>query len=556
MLSSDVSLDLPAFFPLVLYMSFSSVLIWQSVLRSVILPALQANPLCQWISSSHQQWTTFTNPGRTKVCLQGDTYLYESVIGEKTQKPHLCSCPINFWRGKIIGMQVNLQKDITIPPPPRIKIPHTLEASLSNIKGWRRKTLSQIPTMEHMLSIKNNIMEGRFIAAGDGCLRHRYSGQAWCFANMHTQTIICKGAANVEGPAHEITSLRAEGFAVLAQLILVELLEQIYNFNGKHLRILSDCASLIAKINTGVEYSTKCALHDDIDVILQIRHMLRQPKCNIHNEYVRSHRDRVMHFEDAPFETQLNILMDECVRKHIDAHVHIVPRNVLYPVLDNTNASITSNHSALVHDIENSLVSNYMTGKWKPYLKSKFNLDLCREKEIRSDILAKVLRRQKFYRGQLTKILHNQHHTMCKSKQWKLSTHDCCPLCHDATDRSDHFLLCQHEIMIQICRNQLVEFDEFLEKQHTHPGLHQFLGMILTDWMHPEVLERKFAKLDLRGDIWKELWNSQKSIEWRNGSCGLLSSKMIEIQQQCYTDNQVGSSFTGEVWYQRVIGRI
>ena len=530
--------------------------IWQSVLRSVILPALRDKPLREWIQVSHQKWTTFANPHRTQVCIEGVSHSYTKVIGGESEHPHLCLCPIDVWQGKIIGMQVNMQRHISMSTPSPSVHPHTLEESLSNVKGWRKQTLGQIPTMKQMLTIKQCIIEGKCIAAGDGSLRHKYPGQAWCFANTQKQIIICRGAANVEGPAHEITSIRAEGFAVLAQLIVLELLETAYDFKGKHLRILSDCASLITKINTGVEYSTKYALHDDIDVILQIRHMLRRLQCNIQVEYVRSHRDRVMHFEDAPFYTQLNILMDEHVRKHIDNQVTIVPRINQYPVLDNTRVSIRCNHSALVHDIENSLISNYMTKKWKPYLKTKFNLDLQREKEIRSDILGKVLKRQKFNKGQVTKILHNQHHTLCKSKLWKLSTHDKCPLCQAVADTSDHFLLCRDETMIQIRRNRMVEFNEFLEKQHTDPGLHQFIGMIITDWMQPEVLQRKFNKLGLHGEVWKELWASQQSIGWRNGSRGLLSSKMIDIQQQSYNDNKVGPSFTGEVWYQRVIGKL
>ena len=63
------------------------------------------------------------------------------------------------------------------------------------------------------------------------------------------------------------------------------------------------------------------ALENDIDIILEIRSIIASIKCQIRLQYVKSHQDRHIAFQEAPFPEQLNILMDEQVRVFIDQNV-------------------------------------------------------------------------------------------------------------------------------------------------------------------------------------------------------------------------------------------
>ena len=96
---------------------------------------------------------------------------------------------------------------------------------------------------------------------------------------------------------------------------------------SKHKIILySDCDSILQKLRQRLDNWAKYALENDIDILLQIQKMKKELRCKVNIEYVLSHRDKVIRFQDASFPQQLNILMDEAVRKYIDLSVSISPR--------------------------------------------------------------------------------------------------------------------------------------------------------------------------------------------------------------------------------------
>ena len=528
--------------------------IWTSVLRSIILPEIRKRPLGEWIHPTHQQWTTMADHDLSHVQTKGNIYQYSQRKGQRVYTPTLCLCPVDMWRDKVIGFQLQLPTKSN--PMPQENVQKTLEQEISRLSGWRLDNLGYLPHMQQLLAIKSSIMKGECISAGDGSLRHAYPGHAWCFASTNTYKILCQGAASVRGPVHEITSLRAEGCAILAQLTIIELLDKVYDFHGKQIVILSDCDSLIRKISRGVEYSTKYALQDDIDIVLQIRKMLRSIQCKISIRYVRSHRDRVMRFEDASFHSQLNILMDEAVRKYIDANVENTPRRLDYSSFDFACVSIKMGNSAVVHDIENKMITNFHHPKWKTAASKQLDFNPTVEAETRSDIFAKLMKRERFHCGQIVKLMHNQHHTMSKSKQWRLSRTDRCPLCMLAVDEAGHFWTCPNAILAQSRSTQKLEFVQCLEKLHTDPALQSILMIIIDNWMNTAELRRRFQKLDLKGNIWQRLWYSQEVIGWDNANRGILSSIFLQIQNDFYRDNGHGPSRTGETWYAKVVSQL
>ena len=527
--------------------------VWNSVLRSIILPELRKHPLGAWVGSTHQQWTTTADHDVQHIQMENKIYTYDHRKGLQVHTPTLCLCPVDVWCDKVIGFRMQLPQADNGGKDQRST---SLENEISRLAGWRLENLGFLPTMTQLLDIKNSIFNGECVGAGDGSLRHAYPGQAWCFANTRTNKLMCKGAAAIAGPVEEITSMRAEGFAILAQLTILEILDRVYDLKMKKIELLSDCESLIRKIARGVEFSTKYALQDDIDIILQIRKMLREIKCRVSIIYVRSHRDKVMRFEDAPFPNQLNILMDEAVRKYIDANSSTTPRRIDYFTLDVDLVVIRKGESALIHNIENKMIENFSHPKWRQASTVKWDSALTKGEEPRADLLAKVLKKEKYHSGQVVKLLHDQHHTMTKSKQWRLSQTDICPLCLSAVDDEDHFWTCNNAFLSQSRRNQIVEFGKFLDKQHTEPVLQSFLHLLLEYWMQPELLEQRFRQLKLRGRIWQRLWESQKIIGWKNGNRGILSALFIQIQQDFYRDNGYGPSFTGDTWYARVVGHL
>ena len=87
-------------------------------------------------------------------------------------------------------------------------------------------------------------MKNSCVTAGDGSLQKDYPSHAWCIADESNGRILMKGAAQVDGIRKNITSFRAEGLAIIAQLTILRVIDKVWNIKGRMITVYSDCESV------------------------------------------------------------------------------------------------------------------------------------------------------------------------------------------------------------------------------------------------------------------------------------------------------------------------
>ena len=345
----------------------------------------------------------------------------------------------------------------------------------------------------------------------------------------------------------------AEGLAIIAQLTILRIIDKVWNIKGKVITVYSDCESVLKKVRLRADDRVRFALENDIDIILEIRSMIASMKCQIRLQYVKSHQDRHISFQEAPFPQQLNILMDEQVRVYIDKNVDETPRKITYPVLESVTAVIGSRNAPLIADIENEMISRYYEKDWIEYSWKQFGLTKNALVEFDGSYVAKAMRSCKESSQQITKIIHGQHHTMAKSKQWGSSSTATCPLCSAPCEGRFHMLECPHKCMQQIRSNEKLALAKGLQKAQTDETIMSIIEVIVNNWNDSEGIERRINDLNLMGSKWNDLIQSQKSIGWRNFMLGICSSEFGKRQEEWYRDQGVSSSFSGETWTRKLL---
>ena len=524
--------------------------IWTSLLSSIIQPRLDAKPLGKWIRETHQIWNTFTNNDISFIRRDNQIFHYDRGTGKRSYEPQMCLYPVDMDHGHVVGRLKNMQE-------------HFLSKLVKNQQTVIMKELSELDpaltsnlgitlTVEKLLRIRNVICHGRCIGAGDGSLRKKYPSQAWCFVDAMSGAILIQGAAQVAGNKDITTSFRAEGMALIAQLTVLRIIDRAWDIQGKNVVLYSDCESLLKKLKDRVDNRSKYALSNDVDILLQIRLMLQQIKCSVRLQYVRSHQDRHVRFQEAPLPQQLNILMDEAVRKFIDSSIPIHRRQLSYPVLEATRVVLGTVSDPLLMNIDETLASNFFQKDWDEYSMKHFGLTKASGKEYDARIVGKALKSASSGTAQITKIINGQHHTMTKSRQWGLSRHGTCPLCKTCEENKFHVWECNHACMIQTRKNERLQFDKSLRKIHTDENIIGILNTIFDSWHSPLTLQKKYEDMNLIDVKWTRLWESQCKLGCKNMMIGLLSHHFLQCQQEWAQSQQLPPRYSGDAWLKTV----
>ena len=523
---------------------------WSSFISSVVQPRLDMKPLGKWIRDTHQVWRTFTNNDISYVRIDENIFHYNKGLGERTYEPQLCIYPIDMDHEHVIGRLKNMQEHF-LPVLKQSQLSPVMYA-LSNLSSPLALNLGISLTVEQLIRIRNVICKNSCIGAGDGSLRKKYPSQAWCLADVSSGAILVQGSAQVDGNAELITSFRAEGMAVIAQLTVLQLIDKVWNIKGRKIVLYSDCESLLKKLQDRVDNKSKHALENDVDILLQIRSMLQQIKCTVRLQYVRSHQDKHIRFQDATLPQQLNILMDEAVRKFIDSTIALQPRNSTYPVLEATKVMIGSTSNPLLSNIDEELASNFFQRDWDDYSFKHFGLSLVSQSEYNARIFGKALKSASNGSDQITKIINGQHHTMMKSKQWGLSRTGICPLCNTCEENKFHVWECNHECVSQVRKNERLQLEKSLRKIHTDENIIGILNVILDHWNEPLIMQQKYEEMNFIDVKWNRLWESQNKLGSKNMMIGLLSYHFMLCQDDWAHSQRLPPRYSGEAWLKTV----
>ena len=180
----------------------------------------------------------------------------------------------------------------------------------------------------------------------------------------------------VRGHSLHMNSYRAEATGMLTLTVIFNLIQKLLPTTTTPITIYSDGKSVIQKIYSRVSSSTRHSLEDDVDIILEIQERIQDTKISF--KHVLGHQDKDIAFEDLPFQSRLNVIMDENARTFLHSTPEITKPPPFYR---GQRAAVFFGHKACVNNIENSLMDKFFEKNWTLHMRKtlKLNQEILKE---------------------------------------------------------------------------------------------------------------------------------------------------------------------------------
>ena len=154
--------------------------------------------------------------------------------------------------------------------------------SYQNIEDWRKRNWGIIDlTMEKIMNLWQHLSNNKVSAACDGSVNGHKAAHAWCLFERTSGNIILQVQAPVDGITDNMISTRAEMMSILAVTSFLDWYHQTYFNITTPITIHTDSENSILLSQKRGLHSTKYALHNDIDCVLEMQRYIAKHKFSI-----------------------------------------------------------------------------------------------------------------------------------------------------------------------------------------------------------------------------------------------------------------------------------
>ena len=245
-------------------------------------------------------------------------------------------------------------------------------------------------------------------------------------------------------------------------------------------------------------------------------------------KFVQGHQDKDILFVDLPFESQLNVTMDENAKKLLSTTARPTPPP---PHYKGQLLSISMQNNALVNNIESSLIDNFQTQHWTAHMKKNFNITKHNMSNIDWTALGRYHKKNINSLGSIMKLTHNQINTFVKRNKWNENDTPLCPLCNSEPETFQHILQCDHPIMAHTKATEILKLETSLKKFGTSPSIIQLILFNVCNLSKIQMPHSTYINA-----IHPQIQQSQNQISWTNFLKGFISNTFAQTQQQ-FHDN-------------------
>ena len=269
--------------------------IWANTINNIIIPKLQSVPLGRWERQTHQQWHYFTNARKEFLTHNNTSFSPCHHLRRSRYKQN-----IDYHKGswvadvtKCTNGDLICESHANLPSlPTPISEESSLVETFTSIRDWRKRNWGNVAiSVEKLINLREQLKNQNVSAACDGTVAGSKSAHAWCLLRTDTGEIIIQGCAPVDGIADTMTSTRTEIMGLLAVTTFLAWYSKTYFKIDFPIKIYSDRKSAIDSTNTRGLRSTKYALYNDIDCIMELQHIIkRNPLFQLN--HVHGHQDR------------------------------------------------------------------------------------------------------------------------------------------------------------------------------------------------------------------------------------------------------------------------
>ena len=269
-------------FPYIKKFPKSWLVLWDSIIMSIILPKIQSLPLGPHVAQSHLDITE--NAIYTNQLKKNTFYLKPNEIAPTSPK-----------------FAVALQR---------------IQNAIQWSPRWKRHICGKSTLNPRSLyQILKLATIKKLAIATDASVDNGNAAHGFCFADRRKGKVIFSSGSKVEGPARHLTSYRAEMVSIIAAMELVDTILSSVGIDSLYIPLYTDSeASITASKNTKLN-TLHYVLSNDIDVTLQLHESLQTCKQRVSLIHVPGHQDKHKKFHELEIPAQLNVLMDGLSKK-------------------------------------------------------------------------------------------------------------------------------------------------------------------------------------------------------------------------------------------------
>jgi len=405
------------------------------------------------------------------------------------------------------------------------EIIRTPKQALKQVPPWMKKIWRYNSwTSEELTHIIKKLEANDLSIVGDGSVRDQWGALAWNMVEKSNFKKICSLVHPVDGNPNNMKEIRAEATCLLSSLSLLHTLQQFVTNESTSVKIYTRCVGLINRINLNHINTPSNVLSDHIDIIYQIRTMIKEIKFKL--EIIHTVKPTEDDLETATDPEQELFKVHQTALNYYHSDNYRPPNQ--FPILfPSQKIYITYNNKPIVTNIARFLQETEQKVLREEYFFERMDIHPNSLQQIDQYALGRVFQKNKSGAAMYTKIVHNQLNTMMVNKKWNMGS-DICPLCNSAKEDWLHILKCTApapSIHRDLC---LAEFEEKMRLHRTYPPLAELFYEVLANPGSipelPVVANPNFILL------FEKAFQSQSMIGWNNFIRGFISKKWKAVQ--------------------------
>jgi len=403
--------------------------------------------------------------------------------------------------------------------------------------------------------IRKLFLRNKLVAASDGSAHQNDRGSyAYCIAKKKGGKILYQAHAPLLVDKEYCSSDRAELLGILHILLYIKDLAIREKVKRKKMKmeVFTDSKSSIDRILNKIHHSTKNAMDDNIDVILEVQELFWNLPIKVQLTHVHSHQDDNVPFNELSMPAQLNTLMDDLADQQYKNP--ITEHDILMPHLDAQKISFRTKERRLTKNTQLELIRIRRDFPGEAAALKSWGIQNKHKKLIHWDALGIVMEKKgKYTIGGYVKCLHRLWDTTARKKEWKQAKYGTCPLCQNEIETCDHIYKCEHSLIKKSRDTHLKECFTKIKKIGTAEKLTRRFEIIMNQWTKnfPVQIPPKIRG----GRKIRKAMKDQKKVGWNNFVRGILSKKWGEIQLKHSIRKRKMKGTIGQVdrWSEEVI---
>ena len=196
-------------------------------------------------------------------------------------------------------------------------------------------------------TIIDNLKNNTICMAGDGYVKDCRGSYSWYIALKESYSLLLEGCGPVDGDRNYIKLARTEASHILAMLTVIFTLQSHVPTDILTIPIYTDCLTVINYCKHETLNTPSTVMVDNIDIMIQIRHIIISIRFNI--QFIHTQSSRIEGEYDPTLEEKLLLSRRDIAMQYYNTPDAEFPSQIPLQFPD-LSISFQSNGDTIIHD--------------------------------------------------------------------------------------------------------------------------------------------------------------------------------------------------------------